>query len=496
VDKVEARRVLAGVHEELGLSATVRNAGQTDAHSAMMIWRSGDEELGICSVPALGPGESARIGVEHRFSKTGTFHVHCVLEAPDDLTMDNEGSVIVEVVDTVSILVVEQDAQADPSKTDTGYFLAALGPDATSDGSSRWRSVFRPKIIDVYELDKEDLDRYHAVVLANVSQLEASAMRKLTDFVSNGGGLWIALGDETLPRAFNEAFHAEGEGLSPLAVGDAVGDADNLDRFVVIHPPLAAHPATDLISDTQRLDLDRAKIRRRWRFIDRADNEEVSVLLRTAGGAPLAVERFFGRGRAIVQAVPLGIRWSNLPLCQVYVAMVHEWLWYLIQPAATPRNVQASDPLVLTLPAKLAKTAMQVTMPTSGVADVTATAEGDRSVYRFTDTLLPGLYTFALAEPGPLQGTWPYYVRRDPGESDLASLSESDEEALEEDALIRFVTDPLARPAEHHEESRVEPLWKWLLGALIVLIAVELLFAGLITRRRSRPGPAPPGFAE
>ena len=217
VDKVEAKRVLAGVHEKLGLSATVRNAGQTNAHAAILNWRSGDEELGVCSVPALGPGEAARIGIEHRFLKTGVFHVQCVVEADDDLTMDNEGSVIVEVVDTAAILVVEQDAQADPLKTDTGYFLAALGPDATHDASSDWRSVFRPKVIDVYELDQEELDHYHAIVLANVSQLEAAAMRKLTEFVRNGGGLWIALGDKTMPQAFNDAFYAEGEGLSPLA---------------------------------------------------------------------------------------------------------------------------------------------------------------------------------------------------------------------------------------------------------------------------------------
>ena len=70
------------------------------------------------------------------------------------------------------------------------------------------------------------------------------------------------------------------------------------------------------VADTERLDIERVRIYRRHRFSREDDIRDVSVVLRTAQGSPLAVEKTFDRGRVIVQTVPLGVQWSNLPLCQ------------------------------------------------------------------------------------------------------------------------------------------------------------------------------------
>ena len=49
------------------------------------------------------------------------------------------------------------------------------------------------------------------------------------------------------------------------------------------------------------------------------------------------------RSTRIVQAVPLGLAWSNLPLCHSFVVMVHEWLWYLTEPSLAKRNLPTED---------------------------------------------------------------------------------------------------------------------------------------------------------
>ena len=105
------------------------------------------------------------------------------------------------------------------------------------------------------------------------------------------------------------------------------------------------HPATVLLSDTQRLDIDRAKIFQRFPFASAPSQGQVPVLLQSGTGEALVVEGLLGRGRVIVQSIPMGIRWSSLPLTQAYVPMVHEWLWYLMQPTAVSLNLQPGEPL-------------------------------------------------------------------------------------------------------------------------------------------------------
>ncbi len=67
------------------------------------------------------------------------------------------------------------------------------------------------------------------------------------------------------------------------------------------------------------------------------------MLLRSGRGQVLAAGKYLGRGRVIVQCLPVGLSWSNLPLCQVYVPLVHEWLWYLSEPAVAQRNLQPGE---------------------------------------------------------------------------------------------------------------------------------------------------------
>src|SRR5207253_8618256 len=108
----------------------------------------------------------------------------------------------------------------------------------------------------------------------------------------------------------------------------------------------------------QRLDLDRVHVFRRHQFKLDTSRNDVAVLLSTSGDAlPLAVERSLGRGRVVMLGVPFDLAWSNLPACQTFVVMANEWLWYLVDPAMTPRNLRAGEAFVWSDPgdAKSAK---------------------------------------------------------------------------------------------------------------------------------------------
>jgi hypothetical protein len=65
------------------------------------------------------------------------------------------------------------------------------------------------------------------VVLANVPRLPADLVQKLARYVNAGGGLWIALGEQTDVKAFNEAFFEPSLALAPLPLLQPIGDAED-----------------------------------------------------------------------------------------------------------------------------------------------------------------------------------------------------------------------------------------------------------------------------
>ncbi len=123
----------------------------------------------------------------------------------------------------------------------------------------------------------------------------------------------MAVGPRTDRDQFNQFFFADGDGLSPLALDRIVDEERTDSQKTTINPSFKAHPATTALADTERLDTADVRIKRRFRFVPAPQDTEVSVLLDLTNGEALAVEKYVGRGRVIVQAVPLRLQqWSDL----------------------------------------------------------------------------------------------------------------------------------------------------------------------------------------
>ena len=303
------------------------------------------------------------------FAAPGLQDISCAVAAQDDLVEDNSAHFLLEVAEAAPVLIVEGEPQTDAVQSDSQYFLAALGYDATGKNAGSAASVFKPTLIDYQHLRGTDLSSFQCVVLANVPRLPAEEIQRLVRYVNSGGGLWVALGEQTDIPAFNKGFFEQSAGLSPLPLLQPIGDADDREKSMSLSPPAADHPATALLADTQRLDIDRARIYRRHQFDSYVGNS-IAVLLRVQGGAPLAAEKSLGRGRVIVQGIPLGLAWGNLPLCQAYLVMVREWLWYLTEPGLIKRNLQAGEPVHVTQPLNSSKGRASLETPSGRVVQL------------------------------------------------------------------------------------------------------------------------------
>jgi hypothetical protein len=258
--------------------------------------------------------------------------------------------------------------------------------------------------------------------------LNPAALDRLDSFVRTGGGLWVALGEDIDRVEFNRDWYSDGDGLSPLAL-DSLAVIDKSDDVAgTIHPPSRDHPATIQLANTTQLDIDEARIRQRWRFGDRPATEDaISSLLDSGDGQPLVVENYVGQGRVLVQAFPLGLEWSNLPLLKAYVVMVHDWLAYVTAPTMARYNLSPGTPIVAA--SQQSSTSATLITPRGREIALTATDAEVSPVYRYTQTRLPGTYRVRFAGGNAASET-PFHVTHDARESDLRPLNIADRDAL------------------------------------------------------------------
>ncbi len=478
VNTVQTSRTVVGVDQSFTLVAQVQNHGRKSSLPASVTWSIGNEAEHTSRVSGLKGGEVRDVAWNHSFSKTGVFALSCGIDVDDELTPDNRATVVVQVVDEVPVLLVEDAADLAEIQQDAFFVQAALG---WIDGEPLdERGVFAPQLADSERLERMNLQGFRAIVIPNLTDLNDEVIGKLHDFVSNGGGLWIALGPRSDVEAFNEHFFADGDGLSPLGidciVDEETSQAGTQTQKTTIDPSIAKHPATLELADSERLDTSDIAVSRRFRFVSPPQGEDVSVLLGLSNGEPLAIEKYVGRGRVIVQSIPLRLQWSELSKSQAFVVMVQDWLAYLTQPQATRHNLSPGDPISVYV-ANVENREATLRTPHGDDVDLTADTAGDGVVFQSSRTILPGDYILELGLAGD---RIPFHVNRDPQESNLTPLTTADHKLLAGLSGLTSTTTGSAFISTNH----ADPLWPLILMILIGLIAAELLLSGIISRER------------
>lgn len=485
VDQLTTPRQLMAIGEPYVVEAEVRNHGHIAVHDCSLTWSVDETEIGTSAVGALAAGQSTKIRFRHATGNPGVTRMTCRLNAVDDLPADNQRNLLLTTVEHVPLLVVDDAANNDPLTTDRGYLLSALGLERTGEKNASHRSEFQVKVIASTEFGLEDLSKFRAIVVPNTPALDNATIEKLTEFIRNGGGLWLGLGDKTLPVEFNRQFFRSGSGIAPWSIEEAKGDLIRRDDVLTIHPPTQEHPATSLLSDTQRLDIDRAQVFRRFPFASARSSQQVPVLLQSGTGEALVIEGTLGQGRFIVQSFPMGVRWSNLPLTQAYVPMVHEWLWYLMQPSTVSLNLAPGEPIKVALPNNEHIRAVQLQRPTGKPVPLTTFLQGDQVMAQSRRTQLPGRYDVVIQIEGKPDETRAYQVQRAKEESNLALWSSQLTDIGNSSPAIRINPPaPLLMPVNSGQQTTGSPLWRLLLLVVVIAFVIELGMVAWIARKR------------
>ena len=268
----------------------------------------------------VGPGER----IEKRFSATlprdERVALASVVLEPDALEADDRHVTWIEPRREVNALLVNGDPRTIRHDDELFYLETALRPGERTD------SAVRVTRVPAGDLGTTGLADHDIVFLANVPALAASEADRLAAWVKEGGGLFIALGDQVDADAYERTM---GD-LVPARLRSARKEPQGLriGRFEITHPLFS------MFTEEAR-GLRAARFDTVFLVDPEASGDARRTLARYATGAPALIEDRLGRGRVLLFTSSIDRDWNDLPIHPAFLPLVQQIAHYLARVPAT-----------------------------------------------------------------------------------------------------------------------------------------------------------------
>lgn len=442
-------------------------------------------------IRTLAPGRSSDVPFYVRFDRVGTARLRVRLgqdepgaEAAkesvryDELTADNTRYAVASVREKVRVLLVDGNPSVEPFKGETDYLRTALLPKP----SEAARQALEVKVVSRHEPFTKLLSEFDVLVLANVPDLEEAQVRALFQFVEQGGGLFVFLGDQSDPEVVNARFQHDGIPLLPGELQKPVGEVSERAEGWSVEVANPDHPLGRVVA---RFPAELVREARVLRYLPLRLGEGAGAILKLSGtnGDILLAEKRLGRGRVLLCTSTADVDWNNLFHSTGIIGppLLHQAVTYFGRQAFE-QPVTVGEPLVLSLPIAADAFDGQNAIFSFG-KDQNATVQLVRreglTLAELPQTEQPGFHEVRYGKDSP---SLVAAVNLDPRESKVKSLG-GDDLATEFAGLkLRVVEegDDLARAIE---ESRVgfELSW-WLLLLALLVLALELFLGYWFTQ--------------
>lgn len=318
-----------------------------------------------------------------------------------------------------------------------------------------------------------------SLILFNDSDLPGGELgRRLVEYVQNGGGLLVALGDRAAPRD-RPAYASE---LLPATADNAIDRS--ADRGGTLGYIDRSHPIFELFSAPRSGDFTTPRFFR-YRSITPAPGDE--QLARFDDGHIALLERKVGRGRVLVWTSSFDGIWNDLPLQPVFLPVAHQMAKYAAAYAdERPWSIVgqvANLPSIFrdsTGPGDAASKADYVAVAPSGER---TRLEG--TAKRSVELSEQGFYE--LQRSGSRGEPRVVAVNVDLAESDLTAV---EPQLLTGAMMARAGADSASSTSEAStpvDLERRQGFWWYLLAAVLLLLVGETLLSNQLSRRIAVP---------
>jgi aerotolerance regulator-like protein/VWA domain-containing protein len=383
------------------------------------------------------------------------------LSPHDDLPQDDSFHFVLERREPYRLLFLHEPGEG----SELYYFRSALGAETDTPFAIDSRTP--------QESGSARLGDYALVILSNVTSLPQALVASLKDFVREGRGMLVTMGNRfpspALETDWKEMWPAKGVEKRMLAPGG--------ERMVLLGQFDKDHPLFREFQEAGAAE----SLRSAETFAYIRVQPEGPVLLRFSNGDPALVERQFGQGRVLLYASSFDNVWGDFPLHPAFIPLLHQLIRYTAQ---LPDEIPA-----YTIPAS-------VSLSSYGVAGNQA---GSASVW---DAISPdGKHALPLdqerrADYLALRQAGFYELRRsnsshwiaansDPRESDLTELSPEDRALWMAPGSGNSSGGQNAAMPSDPEVAKRQKIWWDLLLIAFLLALLEAYLANRYLRPRS-----------
>ena len=390
------------------------------------------------------------------------------VELEDDaLPEDNRCPFGFTVPDKIRVLMAASDMN------DSRFVSLALSPGQSAEG------VVKPVTIAIKDLDRYSLENYDAVYLFGTDGLSASAIRRLVQYVRNGGGLFFfPSGNGNLPS--EEFLRAINVSLSGASFGEG-GAASGYLRFGKIDFDHALFEGLFTNTRNTKPSIESPKV---FRALGLGATPASRTIISLGNGSPFLLETTLGKGRVLVMASCPVFSQTDLPLRGVFVPLVNRAAFYLSAQGEQQDILHPGQSLdvVINNPGT-GGAVFELVAPDNAVVKLKPRVTPSGMHFSLRDFDQPGMYTLRAGN----RTLRMFPVAIDPAESNTARLDADEAGEVLAAAGVYPVTiftgSTDVQRAVQEARYGVE-LWKLFLVLALICAAAEMLVARDYRRAR------------
>ena len=455
------------------MQVTVQNYGLSTVRKVPVLWSADGKPGGSVTIDSIPPGRSEQKEFYVNFAIAGEHSIEAHLNA-DAVDVDNYRYAVINLPVTTPVLLIDGQRSAANSKRIANVLTASKG--------------IQPEIVapDYLLAPKRPLGEFAMICVSNVGKIERAGVAALEKYVFEGGGVFFVAGPSTRGEYVTQDLYRNGKGLFPLPLTrpeplvvdplDNTPDAQSEDHYVF-------HNIEHRVENISKIFMQQY-------FATPADwkaksDPSLQVIMRLRNGAPLLVEKGFGRGRVLAflstTASTGAGKWNNWSSAEPsFVAFVLNMVPYLSHRFGASDSLLVGEPKAISFSAPSFEATVHFSGPGGDASAATIDAEVSaadktRRTATYVKTETAGFYKALLTQTSHKTETRTFAVNVDPVEGDLRALAGPD--------LLSRLT-PLKPTFEYAskydtklDETQGRNLGDFFLLVLLVVLFLEQLFA-------------------
>jgi len=371
------------------LFVDVLNSSPEDQQATVSLYVAGQKRQQK-TVPVRS-GATARVVFQHTFERGGLAEGYVQLE-DDSLDLDNTRYFVTEISPQLNVLIIAGRKSAVPFEDSTFYLKSALNP--FSDREAELFSI-QPKVIGITELKKERIGNYGLVFLLETPEITVSDALTLQDYVEGGGNIIISCGQSVSSEDYNTVFEKIRKPSGTLLPGKLrvpVKRDPEGKSFWSVRQVDFEHPIFEPFRTVGIGAFDDIHVYEYMPVVTK-DEPSARVLARYENDAPFLIEKRFGKGRVYLFTTTLDASWSNFPLKNIYLPLIHSMTYYLAGKEALERNYFCGDRVTLTFPQATSPVALEITDPSGATKQLKSTPEEPTEI-TYDESFATGIYRY------------------------------------------------------------------------------------------------------